>query len=104
MNDTPTPNTPKSAPLVMDITRPKVASPDHQLSEHGTPDAASQDIADAPISTAVPSADELLQQVAMEQTTKTASRPALPVGLIAVTFVVLAILLIIAWFALSSAA
>jgi hypothetical protein len=55
------------------------------------------------LSTAVPSADELLQQVAMEQTTKTASRPALPVGLIAVTFVVLALLLVVAWFALSSA-
>lgn len=103
MNDSPTPNIPKSAPLVMDITRPNVASPDHQLSEHGTPDAVSQDIADAPTLTAVPSADELLQQVAMEQTTKTASKPSLPIGLIAVTFVVLALLLVVAWFALSSA-
>lgn len=83
----------------MDIKSPAPAkqsvAPDHQLTEHGTPDVVEVD-GHEPVA-----AEALLGQVEMEQAT-VSSRPKLPVGLIVVTVTVLIILVAISWLAFSA--
>lgn len=85
-----------SAPLVMDVKRPASDStpiaPDHQLTEHGTPDVLPTAVA--------PDPDALLQQVAAEQPTTLSAPHRAPVGLIIVSIIVVILLSVISWFAL----
>lgn len=84
---------------VMDIKPPAAAkqpiAPDHQLTQHGTPDAPEADTHQQAI------ADALLEQVEVEHAT-VSSHSKIPVGLIVATVTVLIILVAISWFALSA--
>lgn len=99
MTETAPANTPparKTAPLVMDVQPPKVA-PNHQLTEHGTPDPIPQTAQEVTLSQ---DPEVLLQQVAMEHQLSSQSSPKKPIGLIVVTVVVLVIIIAVSWFAL----
>lgn len=85
-----------TAPLVMDVMHPSTTEsvkPDHQLTEHGTPDAPGSVDHEQ-------TAEALLDQVAVEHAT-VSSRPKLPIGLIVVTLTVVVILAVLSWFALN---
>lgn len=95
MPSTISPEKPKTAPQVMDVSRPsKSVAPDHQLAEHGTPGEPATTAPDV-------SPDDLLAKVSMEHATTSAGRPSTPIGLIVATVVVVIILIILSWFALS---